>query len=115
MWRTLLVGTWSRICVHQPPKMPKNNGAGEVLFASSHFAFERKGRSSQDGEGESYTLTDLDGVNRIDCKSGFGFYAEPRAEFTVGSSKAWSWTFANVSLRKLFEASLATGNPIRWS
>ena len=76
--------------------MPKNNGAGEVLFASSHFAFERKGRSSQDGEGESYTLTDLDGV-------------------TVGSSKAWSWTFANVSLRKLFEASLATGNPIRWS
>ena len=52
--------------------MPKNNGAGEVLFASSHFAFERKGRSSQDGEGESYTLTDLDGVNRIDCKSGFG-------------------------------------------
>lgn len=115
MWRTLLVGTWSRICVHQPPKMPKNNGAGEVLFAASHFAFERKGRSSQDGEGESYTLTDLDGVNRIDCKSGFGFYAEPRAEFTVGSSKAWSWTFANVSLRKLFEASLATGNPIRWS
>ena len=56
MWRTLLVGTWSRICVHQPPKMPKNNGAGEVLFASSHFAFERKGRSSQDGEGESYIL-----------------------------------------------------------
>ena len=87
MWRTLLVGTWSRICVHQPPKMPKNNGAGEVLFASSHFAFERKGRSSQDGEGESYTLTDLNGVNRIDCKSGFGFYAEPRAESQWAAAK----------------------------
>lgn len=87
MWRTLLVGTWSRICVHQPPKMPKNNGAGEVLFASSHFVFERKGRSSQDGEGESYTLTDLDGVNRIDCKSGFGFYAEPRAESQWAAAK----------------------------
>lgn len=30
-----------------------DNGAGEVLFASSHFAFERKGGSSQDGDGES--------------------------------------------------------------
>ena len=67
--------------------MTKNNGAGEVLFASSHFAFERKGRSSQDGEGESYTLTDLDGVNRIDCKSGFGFYAEPRAESQWAAAK----------------------------
>lgn len=93
----------------------EENGAGEVLFASRHFAYERRGGSVQDGEGKSYTLTDLDSGNRIDCESGFDFCEEQATEFTVGSRKAWPWTFANVSLRKLLNASLETGNPIRWS
>ena len=64
-------------------------GKDDTIYAkiAGRVAFERKGRSSQDGEGESYTLTDLDGVNRIDCKSGFGFYAEPRAESQWAAAK----------------------------
>lgn len=87
---------------------------GEVLFASTHFTHEYINDPTWKGKHRRYVLTDLVSGKSIECSEGFEFCSAERTEFVIGSRKAWCWTFANAALRNLLNASLETGNPIRW-
>ena len=87
---------------------------GKVYFESSHFIHEYIDDPKWKGENRRYRLTCLDSGASVECFDGFEFCKKDKTEFTIGSRKAWCWTFANVALRELLTASLETGNPIRW-
>ena len=108
---------------------------GDVIFSSSHLACERLGdapnkdrlaryadyppcarpaKTIEDDMKASYQMKCHNSYQAITFLSSFEFCENGKAEFRIGSRKAWPWTFANVALRRLLEASVETGNPIRW-
>ncbi len=87
---------------------------GEVLFASPRFLHEYIDDPLWKGDKKRYRLTCLESGASIECWEGFDFCSNDETSFTIGSRKAWCWTYANVALRNLLNASLETGNPIRW-
>lgn len=87
---------------------------GEILFSASEFSHRFIDGPEIDKEQRRYELFSSDGCQHVECRKGFGFCKNEETSFKIGSRKAWCWTFAHESLRILLNASLETGNPIRW-